>query len=138
VVIGRAGPTLDLALRIDRTAPLTTATLPEDWRQGSVEVELEALDNLAGIAQTYYALDGAPARTGSLVAIDGEGSHTLTFWSVDRAGNAESPVSTVVRIDRTAPTIEAQADRAPNAASRYAAPVTVGFTCADQLSGVAR
>src|SRR6185437_7015722 len=39
--------------------------------------------------------------------------------------------------DKTKPTISAAADRAPNANGWYNAPVTVSFTCADALSGLA-
>jgi hypothetical protein len=42
-----------------------------------------------------------------------------------------------VNVDLTKPTITAAPDRAPDAGTAYSGPVTIHFTCADALSGIA-
>ena len=120
-------------INIDRTAPNTTIST---WLTQDVPVTLAATDNLSGVAATYYTVDGGALQSGTLT-IDSEGAHTITYWSVDAAGNAEAAQTATVQIDKTAPTISGSADRDANGAGWYNADVTVSFTCADDLSGVA-
>ena len=43
------------------------------------------------MAITHYVLDGGAETTGTVVTASDGGRHTLEFWSVDIAGNAETP-----------------------------------------------
>src|SRR5436190_11600628 len=63
--------------------------------------------------------------------------HTLTYWSVDNAGNEETHHTLTIQIDMTPPTISGAPDRLPNANGWYNADVTVTFTAMDALSGIA-
>ena len=125
------------AVKIDRTPPATDASAPSGWSSAGVTVTLAATDNLSGVAATYYSLDGAPTAVGSSVAIDSEGVHTLTYWSVDGADNVEATRSVTVRIDRSAPTITHSLSPAPNTAGWNNTDVSVAFSCGDALSGIA-
>ena len=66
-------------------------------------VTLNAFDALSGVAATFYTLNGGAQQSGSSVSIGAGGMHTLQFWSVDNAGNAESPRTVQVKIDKTPP-----------------------------------
>jgi hypothetical protein len=125
-------------LRIDRTPPKTTSDAPSGWQSSDVTVTLAANDGLSGVATTNYVLDGTPS-TGTSVAIHGNGVHTLEFWSVDKADNAEAHNKELVEIDTAPPTIGHGLSPAPNAHGWNNTPVTVTFNCADQpgLSGIA-
>ncbi|MCU1381241.1 MAG: hypothetical protein JWN29_4224, partial [Acidimicrobiales bacterium] len=123
-------------VRIDTTAPLTGVDAPVDWRRGDVHVTLDPTDNLSGVVSTTYKVDDADALAGTTFTVSGEGEHTITFSSVDAAGNAEAPRTVVVRIDRTPPTITHRFDPRPNASGWNRTPVTVTFECGDGLSGV--
>lgn len=120
-------------IRIDRTAPGTTSDAPTGWVNSAVTVKLTASDPLSGVRGTFYALDGGVpqpyAATG--IVVPGEGVHTLTFWSVDKADNAEAAKTVTLRIDTSPPSISGTATTAPNANGWYKAPVTVHFTCSD-------
>ena len=48
----------------------------------------------SGVDATHYILDGGTEATGTVVTVSTLGSHTLEFWSVDVAGNAETPHQT--------------------------------------------
>jgi hypothetical protein len=125
------------AVKIDKTAPLTTATAPANWNNSNVTVSLVATDSLSGVATTNYVLDGGAPQNGTSVPISAEGVHTLEFWSVDNAGNQETHHSVQVKIDKTPPTINHTQSPAANNAGWNNAAVTVTFVCSDALSGVA-
>ena len=124
-------------IKIDRTAPSTSATAPAAWTNNDVVVPLSASDALSGVADTHYILDGGTVQTGTGVSVTTEGVHTLEYWSVDKAGNEEVHSTATVRIDKTAPTIGHTQSPTANVNGWNNTNVTVIFTCADALSGVA-
>jgi hypothetical protein len=122
---------------IDKTAPNTSATAPTTWNNTDVTVSLNAADALSGVATTLYRLDGGSQQSGTSVSISSEGDHTLSFWSVDKAGNVETAKTVEVKIDKTPPTINHGQSPAANGNGWNNTEVTVTFTCADTLSGIA-
>ena len=87
-------------ISIDTTPPVTTAGLSGTVYNGSVYdtavgVTLSATDNLSGVAKTYYSVDGGATATysGSAFTVSALGSHTVKYWSVDGAGNTETPTT---------------------------------------------
>ncbi|NUS51692.1 MAG: hypothetical protein HOQ22_11725 [Nocardioidaceae bacterium] len=108
----RAGNTVArtvTGIKIDRTAPTTTASVPDPneagWHHDAVTVTLDANDNLSGIDTTYYAVDGQPTKVyDGPVRIGDDGEHSISFWSKDDAGNVETAGAPVlVSVDTTAP-----------------------------------
>jgi hypothetical protein len=127
-------------IKIDLTAPNTTAAAPANWNNSDVAVALNASDALSQVAATYYKLDNGSQQTynaGNNIAISDDGSHTLEFWSVDNAGNEESHKTIEVKIDKTPPTINHAQSPGANGNGWNNSDVTVTFTCADGASGIA-
>lgn len=144
-----AGNTADATvsdIKIDRTAPQTNvdvlAPTRSGWYGGAVRVHLTGVDPLSGVATTYYSVDGKAPQpyAGAFDFVEG-GEHTLTFWSVDRAGNVEdrnSPEQQIVlKIDDVEPSIVGSRTPAGNAHGWINLPVQVSFECTDAHSGVA-
>jgi hypothetical protein len=128
------------AVNIDRTAPTTGISGTSNaWTNSAVTVTLSASDVLSKVASTSYTVDGGAAQTGTSVTLSTEGDHTLTFFSTDKAGNAESAQTAHVKIDKTAPTVSHTFTPLSYADGAWTnQDVTVTFTCADQGgSGVA-
>jgi hypothetical protein len=127
------------AVNIDRTPPSTSADASGDWTNTDVLVTLASSDSLSGVAATFSELDGGSLASGTTRTISGEGTFTLTYWSVDNAGNIETPNTVTIRIDRSAPSISHSQSPAANTHGWNNSAVTVTFTCADQatLSGIA-
>jgi len=130
----RAGNTASasVTLNIDKTAPVISAVAvpPANtfgWNNATaVTVTFNCLDPLSGIATCT-----PPA------ILNAEGANQIAAGTaVDKAGNMAS-ASAIINIDRTPPTIAAQAMPAPNAAGWNNTGVNVAFTCADNLSGIA-
>ena len=122
------------AVNIDRTAPATGISgTSNDWVDGDVTVSLSASDNLSGVASVSYRIDGGAVQTGTSVTLSAEGDHTITFFSTDKAGNAENAQTAHIKIDRTAPTIgHAFTPLSYQDGAWTNADVTVTFDCADQ------
>jgi hypothetical protein len=120
----------------DTSAPATTDNAPTTPVKQDVTVTLTAKDNSSGIATTNYKLDGGAQQTGNTVAVTGEGTHSLVYWSVDKAGNTEAPHTVTVKIDKTAPVTTAAASPAAPASGWYSSDVTFNFSASD-AGGVA-
>jgi 6-phosphogluconolactonase (cycloisomerase 2 family) len=120
---GRANVTLEVqSVQADREPPTTTASQAptpnaSGFNNTSVRVTLSAVDNSggSGVEGIYFSLTGAQAGSGggeggeAYVTIDAEGTTTITFYAIDRAGNREAPKTLTVRIDRTPPTLACSA-----------------------------
>ena len=75
----------------DVTPPTTTASV------SSATVTLSATDTGSGVATTYYTVDGGARQTYSApFSVTTNGVHTVSYWSVDRAGNTETAKSVSV------------------------------------------
>ncbi len=82
----------------DTTPPVTTSDAVELYSDVAT-ITLTPADSGSGVAHTYYSLDGAEPVEGTLIEAYVLGDHTLSFWSVDSAGNAEEPVYVEFRIE---------------------------------------
>ncbi|WP_329107176.1 ThuA domain-containing protein [Micromonospora sp. NBC_01699] len=107
---GNVEATKTVDLKIDATAPVTSATFapPSDsgWHAGTIPVTLAATDAGAGVSKLEWSLDGGawtPYTTA--VNVSGDGQHELLYRATDAAGNAETLKSAIVKIDGTKPTV---------------------------------
>lgn len=102
----------------DGIPPVTTASVSPPpnaagWNRAAVSVALTATDESggSGVKEIHFALRGAEsgsqviAGADAAALISAEGTTTVTYFAVDRAGNQEAPKTVTVRIDRTRPVI---------------------------------
>jgi len=93
-------------VNIDMTAPTTSANVTGaggEWLINA-QVTLTPADNLSGVANTFYTLDGGPTQTyTSQFSVTNNGTHTLRFWSVDVAGNTEQNRFSFFKVDNFPP-----------------------------------
>ncbi len=131
--VGNHASATESGVNIDLTAPdlsgqATASPNAHGWYASDVFIHWTAADALSGIDPATIPADSV---------IMGEGDDLGAGASVtDKAGNAAFAGVTGIKIDRTAPSIHASADRDPNANGWYKADVTISFTCADALSGI--
>ncbi len=88
--------------------PVTTCSLEGDLVDGiyrsNVTVTLTAVDNGSGVLYTKYKLDeGAWVTYTTPFIVSDDGSHTVSFYSVDRAGNTETEKQSSFTILHTLP-----------------------------------
>ncbi|MCO8271636.1 ThuA domain-containing protein [Actinoplanes sp. TRM 88003] len=99
-----------VAVKIDSTAPLTTAQFApandNGWHNGAVPVTLTAADAGSGVGKLEWSLDGGPWTAYTTpVDVKGDGQHELLYRATDKVGNAETLKSAVLRIDGSKPTL---------------------------------
>jgi hypothetical protein len=87
----------------DVTAPVTTATAPQGTVTTDATVTFAATDNQggSGVSATYYKVDGGAQQKGNAVTLNTSGTHTVSYWSTDWAGNNEAPRTVTVTIDKS-------------------------------------
>jgi hypothetical protein len=117
----------------DSTKPSTSATRSVEpnaagWNKENVTVSLNATDNQggSGVQKITYSASGAQSiaqtdATGDSVevALDQEGTTTLTYFATDKAANVEDQKSLTLKIDKSAPTGSVTInDRASRTSSR--------------------
>jgi hypothetical protein len=130
-------------IQIDRTAPTTTADVPDlpasGWYTGPVTVTLHGADNGSGVATTHYSVDGGATQSyDGAFSFGTEGTHTIAFWSTDNAGNVETAGAPItLSIDRTAPTTTVINPIAPDSGWFVTSGIPVAFDAADAGSGIA-
>lgn len=95
---------------LDATPPVTTASPSgtagaNGWYTGSVQAALLVIDAGSGVAATWYAVDGGTPQTydGSPFTVTGDGTHTVTFYSIDNVGNQEPNETETLKIDTAPP-----------------------------------
>jgi hypothetical protein len=97
----------------DGTTPVTTITLNPSapnglngWYVSNVVFTLKATDDMSGVANVYYKLDGGAAVPySSAVTISTDGNHTIAYYAVDKVGNTETEKSVAIHVDKTMPYI---------------------------------
>jgi PKD repeat protein/glucose/arabinose dehydrogenase/type 1 glutamine amidotransferase len=133
----------------DTTAPVTTATTdpatpgPGGWFTGPVTVSLAAADEQggSGVARTEYTVDGGAFVPYTVpFTVTGDGTHEVTYRSVDAAGNVESAKTLAVAADATAPVVSAATTPAvPDGQNGwFVSSVSVAVTSSDATSGMGR
>jgi len=112
----------------DTTPPVTTCSADNAWHNGPVTVTFRATDSGSGVDYTQYSTNGGSTwKTGTSLTVTGQGTHPVTYRSVDNAGNWETSKTATVKIDLTAPvTTQSGADGEWHAKS-----VTVTLTPSD-------
>lgn len=130
---GKSGDGLVFKLSINPSTSISLSGTQGNspWYVSGVGVTLTATPGAFPVANTYYTVDGGATQTyaGSFT-LPTDGQHTLTYWSVDTYGNAESVNSQQIDIDQTPPVTTAGVVVASGVD-------TVTLNAADNLSGVA-
>ncbi|HEX7333238.1 MAG TPA: PQQ-binding-like beta-propeller repeat protein [Pyrinomonadaceae bacterium] len=141
-VAGNVSAVGNAFVMIDVSAPLTQATGSgtagtNGWYRSAVHVSLAATDNLSGVQTTFYKVDGGTTRTYTTpFSVSGNGSHTVNFWSVDKATNTETMGSLAVNIDSNQPGVTCNVSPATAAKSSNPVTITVTGHATDTVSGV--
>jgi Tol biopolymer transport system component len=124
----------------DSEAPITADDYDDRWRIVNFQINLTATDDLSGVAETYYKVNGGSTKN---VAAHGQPSiteeganNTLEYWSVDVAGKEETHrFLTGIKLDKTAPTGSVIINNDENSTS---SPSVVLALSANDSSGVAQ
>lgn len=130
--IDRGGNRSDstVIINLDATPPqLNSAITPEanenGWQNKPVAITYTCEDSLSGVLDCPESSE-----------LNSEGSDQTRIVSAEDIAGNSTELENTVNIDFTAPTISVEASPAPNALGWNNAPVSVSYTCSDDLSGV--
>lgn len=133
-----SGINIDLTAPVTTVASITGSLASNGWYNSAVTVTLSRTDNLSGVAQTYYSIDGGPEQTGTTFTLTTDGAYTVEYWSVDNAGNQEPHNYLLVLIDTTPPMLFwSSPSPAPNSNGWNNSTVTIPWTVSDPASNIA-
>lgn len=129
-------------IRIDRVAPVTTATVTGapglgGWLTSPAQVTLVATDAGCGVRSTSYRIGDGPWQdwAGTPIAVAGDGPTTVAFRSVDAPGNAEPEQQVSFQVDATPPTCAVSLSGAPGAPPWFVSPVVATVAASDAQPG---
>jgi hypothetical protein len=80
--------------------------MPDEWTAKSVSLTPTDAGG-SGVAATYYTIGGVQQTYTAPFAVSAAGSHAITYWSTDAAGNEETHHTGYVNIDTGKPTSQA-------------------------------
>ena len=132
--------TRTVTIKIDKEKPATptiTNAKNNTWTHDNVTVTIKSLDNHSGIDRIEW-YENSAWTTRALTTTNGTGTisytanrnETVRFRAVDKVGNVSAEATTIVKIDKTAPT-----NTAPTA-TVTAQSITVTCKQTDSLSGI--
>ncbi|WP_227872085.1 endo-beta-N-acetylglucosaminidase [Paenibacillus albus] len=99
---------------LDHTAPVTKlTTLPTEpdglngWYVQPVELKLTASDELSGVVQTEYSVDGGETWLpyADPITLSEDAATIILYRSTDAAGNIETAQESLIQLDVTGPTV---------------------------------
>jgi hypothetical protein len=117
--MGTINPVVEGRLQFitDTAAPVITVTVPEAKTYAHSDIltlDFSAVDvGDAGLAKVWADLDGVAVTDGQVVDLLNLalGSHTMTVYAVDKAGNAATPVAVTFTVDATVQTLKSTITR---------------------------
>lgn len=130
-----------LTIGVDRLPPISQLQLQgtpgnSGWYVTSVTLSLSATDDVSGVANLSYSLDGGPWRDYAAPLVADNGVHIVLFRATDVAGNRESTNAAVIKVDTTAPVADPHIHGVRGEDGWYVSLVTLNFTTTDGGSGV--
>jgi hypothetical protein len=122
---------------------LSAAANGNGWHKADFTITLNGSDSGSGVKEIRYTINGGTEQTAAgdskVLNIDTEGVKTISYYSVDWAGNDSTVGNVTVKLDKTAPQVAyktGSATPAANAAGWNNTNVTVTFEANDPLSGM--
>ncbi len=124
---------------VDEAPPVTVADYDDLWHISDFVVPLEATDDMSGVAETFYVVNGESVVRRLSVdgvpqfASDGA-NNTLRYWSVDLVGNVEQGRwLSGIKLDKIPPTLTINV---PAAGGQVGTSVAANWAGLDETSGV--
>ena len=110
--VGNAEKPKQVEIIVDLGPPSTAMEIEGDRYEnvisGRSQIVLQAKDQITGVEQTWYSMDGGqrePYRVPLKASQLDEGEHTLTYHSMDRVHNKEKKKEFQFYVDKTAPRV---------------------------------
>lgn len=130
-----------VAVYSEKVPPVTTMEIDKTelngWFNSNITITLTATDNLSGVKSTESRLSGSEnwSTYTAPVVLTQDGTYTVQYCSIDRAGNMEDAKQQIIHIDKTAPLTSASASGTLLSNGTYNSDVALTLTAADSQPG---
>lgn len=122
----------------ETSASLSASPNANGWFNQNVQVTLTATASEPGAIATHYSINGDVNTTYSEpVAIENEGSTTITYFSTDSTDKSESEKTLQIKLDKTAPNVQLLQSNEPVGDVTQGETLHFALTSTDAASGVA-
>jgi Mg-chelatase subunit ChlD len=127
---------------LDRVAPVTEALISgysqNDWNNQDVNITLTATDDRSGVAKTEFRVNNGEWQTyQDSFTVAEEGENTVQYKSTDHVGNVEETKSVLVKIDKTAPTLNVSFNQSTISSKNHKLIPIIAFVDAEDIhSGI--
>ncbi|PLW79407.1 hypothetical protein C0585_07940 [Candidatus Woesearchaeota archaeon] len=107
---GNVEDNITINILIDKTKPTTGYINPGiTWQSTPYNATLIENDTFSGVNYTMYSVDSAPEQSGTSIEISATGNYSITYYSVDYAGNIQDNVTLNALLDVDGPTTDSNA-----------------------------
>lgn len=134
-----ATDTVNITVR-DTTPPITATTGGNGyWYNTNVISTFTAYDSCSGVKEIHHIVNGFETVTPggyATATLINDGIHSISYFAVDNAGNAEASKAMTVKIDKFPPTGSVLINN--DAAMTNSTAVTLYISASDNLSGVSQ
>jgi hypothetical protein len=130
-----------VAVYSEKIPPVTTMEIDKielnGWFNSNITITLTATDNLSGVKSTEFRLSSSENWSifTAPVVLTQDGTYTVQYRSIDRAGNMEDVKQQTIHIDKTAPLTSASLAGTLLSNGTYNSDVALTLTAADSQSG---
>lgn len=132
-------PVIIEPVNVDWTPPETVHLIysaqptASGWFTQPITISLTAQDTVSGVDAKIFQLD-EPSIVTDTLSIDTEGSHPLTYWARDVAGNETNQAQVLINLDPTPPSGHLALN---GTLCQTCDPADLTITVSDQWSGIA-
>ena len=135
---GNVATTGNQTVKVDTAAPSLSlaGASSSGWYTSDVTITASASDALSGLFSTEYRVDGGTWTDGSSVTLTTDGSHTVDFRAIDKAGLV-TLASQSVNIDKHSPALVFAPVGTLGSNGWYKTTVALGLNASDPASGLA-
>jgi len=141
-IAGNVGVKEETSIDIDKSAPSTKAIIVgalgnNGWYTSKVWINLEGVDEVSGIDEVQYRLNGGEWETFfDAIVVSDSGLNTLEYRSNDIASNIEATMDETFRIDQIPPNVEATIEGIKGKNDWYISNIEFELKATDGTSGV--
>jgi Big-like domain-containing protein len=106
------------------------------YLSNATAVSLNATDTLSGVQTVYYRINGGTwlVYTSSFKVTGSDGTYTIQYYAIDKAGNASPTQTKIVVLDNTPPTVSILSPQ--SGTTLTSGSVTITWSGSDTGSGV--
>lgn len=133
--VDTVAPTIDIA-----ASPSSANGSNSYYKTTAPSITLSGTDVSSSTATIYYKWDSGSYAAYSSALTPAEGTHTISYYGIDNAGNQSTAAEREYKVDTNAPTVsitsDSSAPNGPTGTGYYTSAPTITLSSSDSVSGL--